>query len=183
MKTPGVGDGQGGLACCDSWSRNESDPTERLDWTGLCFTVRAGAGWGKDMLNIRHKTSYTEDVFFVCLGLKSKRSWSGDLDLNAIFEWDFWMSSWASKCILLLEERTFLWSRRGDYGKLIFINNSVFPFCHCQASPGSVQCLTSLTLSFSMWLSSKLRENVMVAPLSLAHASYISIFRHENSMC
>ena len=26
----GVGDGQGGLACCDSWGRKESDMTERL---------------------------------------------------------------------------------------------------------------------------------------------------------
>ena len=33
--TPGVGDGQGGLACCDSWGRKESDTTERLDWTEL----------------------------------------------------------------------------------------------------------------------------------------------------
>ena len=24
----GVGDGQGGLACCDSWGRKESDMTE-----------------------------------------------------------------------------------------------------------------------------------------------------------
>ena len=32
--TPGVGDGQGGLACCDSWGHRESDTTERLnDWT------------------------------------------------------------------------------------------------------------------------------------------------------
>ena len=30
--TPGVGDGQGGLACCDSWSRKESDTTEPLSW-------------------------------------------------------------------------------------------------------------------------------------------------------
>ena len=28
----GVGDGQGGLACCDSWGRKESDTTERLIW-------------------------------------------------------------------------------------------------------------------------------------------------------
>ena len=28
--TSGVGDGQGGLACCDSWGRKESDTTERL---------------------------------------------------------------------------------------------------------------------------------------------------------
>ena len=33
--TPGVGDGQGGLACCDSWGRKESDTTEWLNWTKL----------------------------------------------------------------------------------------------------------------------------------------------------
>ena len=31
--TPGDGDGQGGLACCDSWGRKESDTTEQLNWT------------------------------------------------------------------------------------------------------------------------------------------------------
>ena len=31
--TLGVGDGQGGLVCCDSWSHKESDMTERLNWT------------------------------------------------------------------------------------------------------------------------------------------------------
>ena len=33
--TPEVGDGQGGLACCDSWGHKESDMTERLNWTEL----------------------------------------------------------------------------------------------------------------------------------------------------
>ena len=33
--TPGVGDGQGGLACCDSWCGKESDTTEWLNWTKL----------------------------------------------------------------------------------------------------------------------------------------------------
>ena len=27
-----VGDGQGGLACCDSWGRKQPDTTERLNW-------------------------------------------------------------------------------------------------------------------------------------------------------
>ena len=36
--TPGAGDGQGGLACCDSWGRKESDTTERLNWTELKVT-------------------------------------------------------------------------------------------------------------------------------------------------
>ena len=35
LATPGVGDGQGGLACCDSWGRKESDMTERLIWSAL----------------------------------------------------------------------------------------------------------------------------------------------------
>ena len=30
-KTPGVGDGQGNLACCNLWGRKESDTTERLN--------------------------------------------------------------------------------------------------------------------------------------------------------
>ena len=30
--TPGVGDGQGGLACCDSWGCKELDTTEQLNW-------------------------------------------------------------------------------------------------------------------------------------------------------
>ena len=41
--TPGVGDGQGGPACCDSWGRKESDTTERLNWTELGNFV--GVAW------------------------------------------------------------------------------------------------------------------------------------------
>ena len=33
--TPGVGDGQGGLACCDSCGHKESDTTESLIWSDL----------------------------------------------------------------------------------------------------------------------------------------------------
>ena len=42
----GVGDGQGGLACCGSWGHKESNMTEQLNWTELnktsiflCFCV------------------------------------------------------------------------------------------------------------------------------------------------
>ena len=31
--TPGVGDGQGDLACCSSWRHKELDTTERMNWT------------------------------------------------------------------------------------------------------------------------------------------------------
>ena len=37
--TPGDGNEQGGLACCDSWGRKESDTTEQLNWTELNWTA------------------------------------------------------------------------------------------------------------------------------------------------
>ena len=33
--TPGVGDGQGGLACCSPWGCKESNTTEQLNWTEI----------------------------------------------------------------------------------------------------------------------------------------------------
>ena len=44
--TPGVGDGQGGLACCDSWGHKESDMTEQLPFTSLHFWCWEGLGAG-----------------------------------------------------------------------------------------------------------------------------------------
>ena len=38
-KLPGVGDGQGGLACGGSWSHRESDTTEWLNWTEYFYMV------------------------------------------------------------------------------------------------------------------------------------------------
>ena len=32
-QAPGVGDGQGGQACCSPWGQKELDMTERLNWT------------------------------------------------------------------------------------------------------------------------------------------------------
>ena len=44
--TPGVGDDQGGLVCCNSWGRKESDTTEWLNWTEL--------NWTKPKTNPKH---------------------------------------------------------------------------------------------------------------------------------
>ena len=38
--TPGVGDAQGGLACCCSWGHKESDTIEWLNWTKLNWATR-----------------------------------------------------------------------------------------------------------------------------------------------
>ena len=39
--SPGVGDGQRGLECCDSWGRKASDTTERLNWTELSTPLKS----------------------------------------------------------------------------------------------------------------------------------------------
>ena len=45
--TPGAGEGQGGLACCDSWGHKELDTTERLNWAEDMKTtlVSIGDNW------------------------------------------------------------------------------------------------------------------------------------------
>ena len=34
-QAPGVGDGQGSLACRRPWGHKESDPTDQLNWTKM----------------------------------------------------------------------------------------------------------------------------------------------------
>ena len=41
---PGVGVGQGGLVCCNSWGHEESDVTERLNWIELINTIHKNIG-------------------------------------------------------------------------------------------------------------------------------------------
>ena len=50
--TLGVGDGQGGLACCDSWGHKESDMTEQLNWTLETCWLK-GKFWRS---NVQHNT-------------------------------------------------------------------------------------------------------------------------------
>ena len=60
--TPGVGDGQGGLVCCESWSRKESDTTERLDWTELILSP-----WRSETSSFGLLFSHTGIVLFVAV--------------------------------------------------------------------------------------------------------------------
>ena len=43
--TPGVGDGQGGLARCSSWGRKESDTTEQLNPNSTGLTILLSSSW------------------------------------------------------------------------------------------------------------------------------------------
>ena len=43
-QAPGVGDGQGSLACCSPWGRKESDMTEQLNLTELKGSIKTQRG-------------------------------------------------------------------------------------------------------------------------------------------
>ena len=59
--TPGIGDRQGGLACCGSWGRKELDTTERLKWTDTVFVFLC-------------PTYFTEFEIFAAAAAKSLQS-------------------------------------------------------------------------------------------------------------
>ena len=110
--TPGVGDGQGGLACCDSWGRKELDTTERLNWTELnsnpCFkrklqAWRGSIWWSVGVLQTRghHSLWHSDGVTgLVCssCSLKYQSYW---------WEWYLtWVKGWEGRELLVERKRS-----------------------------------------------------------------------------
>ena len=48
--TPGVGDRQGGLLCCDSWGPKDPDITERLNWIELNQQLQSIRDWKRKLV-------------------------------------------------------------------------------------------------------------------------------------
>ena len=69
--TLGVGDGQGGLACWDSWGHKESDTTERLNWIELKFKssqlTHNASGLPKRKSSCVSSSWWSESCSVVCL--------------------------------------------------------------------------------------------------------------------
>ena len=83
--TPWAGDGQGGLACCNSWGRKESDMTE-LNNRLLLWSCQPGSLWlyKMDSINKRLRTTSHKDPDWdvserlfgdVCTGLARSYVW------------------------------------------------------------------------------------------------------------
>ena len=100
--TPGVGDGQGGLECCDSWGRKESDTTERLIWSDLIWV---------------HYMYYALYFYYYYINFTSDhqaldpRVWGPLMHtthMNSIHLWIFfWIRSSIKKlCILIYEKKS-----------------------------------------------------------------------------
>ena len=79
--TPGVADGQGGLACCNSWGRKESDMTEQPNWTN----------WTEDMPSCGFLCLYPVFFFFNFLVAQTLKN------LSIMEETQVW--SWVGKIL------------------------------------------------------------------------------------
>ena len=111
----GVGDGQGGLTCCGSWGRKESDTTEWLNWTGLQGD-ETSQSQRKSVLNVHWKDwcwSWNSNTLATgCEELTHwKRPWCWER-LRAGGEgddrgWDSWMAS--------LTQWTWVWVDSGSW--------------------------------------------------------------------
>ena len=70
--TLGVGDGQGGLACCGSWGCKQSETTERLNWTYISHSWPIGGqGMGCEGNNTERKNQDDRFLPPVCQELVS----------------------------------------------------------------------------------------------------------------
>ena len=110
--TPGVGDGQGGLACCDSLGCKKSDTTERLIWSDLNYTI---CTWLFDSLQYTFLSFYIyltviffqlllSDCWALCCGkdLCYEDNFSIDLDtVNASshYIWAIYFPPWSCSVI------------------------------------------------------------------------------------
>ena len=70
-QAPGVGDGQGSMACCSPWGRKESDTTERLNWTCVrlgicCFGYTEGSGTHKKLMVQMGSQTRRPDSWDIC---------------------------------------------------------------------------------------------------------------------
>ena len=86
--TPGVSDGQGGLECCDSWGRKESDMTERLNWTALKLSLILSVGFvfchnDQIFISFSTKTRLFMKTNFYC------NTWWKQPSLYFLFIWIF----------------------------------------------------------------------------------------------
>ena len=70
--TPGVGDGQGRLACCSPWGCKELDMTEWLYWTELNFEIRENGAQAHTLTYL----SYLYSLWYFRSNPKEKEFWT-----------------------------------------------------------------------------------------------------------
>ena len=79
--TLGVDDGQGALACCDSWGHKESDTTERLNWTTIWLSNSTPQYISKRAENIGPHRNYHVNVHSSIIH-NSQKSRNNQMSIN-----------------------------------------------------------------------------------------------------
>ena len=106
--TPGVGDGQGGLACCDSW-----DTTERLNWTEWLMMFYVSSWAISILLSEMH-------VYYLCILLS-------EMSVNVCCPF----SNWTDTSLLLLSIESYLYILYATtLLSMWFANISSWPVAH-----------------------------------------------------
>ena len=90
--TLGVGDGRGGLACCDSWGRKESDTTERPNWTeqianSMDMSLR------KLWVTVKGREAWRAVVHWVAKSQTQFSDWT-TTDARELIKHNFWVCLW-----------------------------------------------------------------------------------------
>ena len=107
--TPGVGDGQGVLACCNSWGRKEMDTTERLNWktqgkVNIDFPCARSFPYFISLYYIPHEVSKITPNFFIKL-IRHKEIFFNMQSLPATKSGtrsSYWIQLFSTYCCLLV---------------------------------------------------------------------------------
>ena len=113
--SPGVGDGQGGLACCGLWGCKESDMTERLNQTELIYIYTH-----THMLIYMYVCIYTHKLIYLSIYIYPSL-YIYKFSMNYIVLCLPWLKYWRSMISEMIYERwMWLWV------KLIWALSSIF---------------------------------------------------------
>ena len=164
--TPGVGDGQGGLACCDSQGRKDLDVTEWLNWTELSifgplpsdlqnfwWEICSWSYWVFHVYDWSHFFYWFHDSFFVC-GF-------GKLDFNVSWCGSLWIRLlWIS--LIFLDDCIQMWEVLVSFIQIVSLSFSssllqdtysayVHPLNGLKCPLGSIYCSLMLFAFFFMF--------------------------------
>ena len=102
--TPGVGNEQGGLACCNLWGRKELDMTERLIWSDLICILNISLIILIDIIlifNLLHVVFYIKYIFEIINQMNTTKMHNYSLRFMGSFLWSkipWWLSGKESAC-------------------------------------------------------------------------------------
>ena len=87
--TPGVGDGQWGLASCDAWGRKESETTEWLNWTELNWMLLTEKAMALHSSTLAWKIPWMEEPGMLqSMGsLRVRHNWATSLSFFTFIHW------------------------------------------------------------------------------------------------